>query len=67
MTSPSNYDKLHEEKVQGATTVVELFSADEEDNNVSFANNGLWKHLEKNVVRFKKKSLLHKSKLLLMF
>ncbi|MBQ9763566.1 MAG: AAA family ATPase [Phascolarctobacterium sp.] len=52
-----NFESLFE-KAQGATTVVELFNADEEDNTVSFANNGFWKYLEKNVVRFKKKSLV---------
>jgi len=46
------------EKAQGATTVVELFDGKEEETNLSLRDNELWKYLGKNILKFKKKSLI---------
>ena len=46
------------EKSQGATNVIELFDNKEEDSNVDFADNEMWNYLEKNILKFNKKSLM---------
>ena len=46
------------EKAQGATTIVELVDNQPDDSDVGFASNDIWGHLEKNILKFKKKNLI---------
>ena len=46
------------EKAQGVATALELFDSKNDDSEVDFADNGFWEHLEKNILKFKQKSLI---------